>query len=165
MRPDVIPGMRFDNVREHGLRMDLEELGGVPEIPRRRMDAGALPVVRPPQGGFRRLPLPGVLLTGDAAATDPVCELSPMHGLIEDAVREDAGAAKESSGSAFGAREAPFHVLQEKMDGFWSYRSGPEVVEQVVVVSMAANEDDTGGSSLRSSGKALAALTLRKSAC
>ena len=28
------------------------------------------------------------LLTGDARATDPVCELAPLHHLVEDAVRE-----------------------------------------------------------------------------
>ena len=27
-------------------------------------------------------------LTGDAAATDPVCHLSPEHGLVEDVVSE-----------------------------------------------------------------------------
>jgi pyrroloquinoline quinone biosynthesis protein E len=26
------------------------------------------------------------LLTGDAAATDPVCHLSPQHGIVLDAV-------------------------------------------------------------------------------
>ena len=34
------------------------------------------------------------LLTGDAAATDPVCYLSPHHTVVEDAVRavnHDAG--------------------------------------------------------------------------
>ena len=35
--------------------------------------------------GLRRLPLPGVRLTGDAAATDPACALSPRHQLIETA--------------------------------------------------------------------------------
>ncbi len=122
----VIPGMRFDSVRDHGLGWiwtnseAFQKFRGEEWMPepcrscdRRKEDFG----------GCR---CQAFLLTGDAAATDPVCELAPMHGLIEDAVREDAGAAKESSGSAFGAREAPFHVLQEKMDGFWSYRTDPK---------------------------------------
>jgi hypothetical protein len=50
-----------------------------------------------------------------------VCELAPLHQLIVDAVREDA-----VIGSAPDAREAPFHVLQEKMAGFWSYRTDPK---------------------------------------
>ena len=61
------------------------------------------------------------LLTGDATATDPVCELAPMHRLVEDAVREDA-----SQVAVPQMREAPFHVLQEKMAGFWSYRTDPD---------------------------------------
>jgi hypothetical protein len=60
-------------------------------------------------------------LTGDASATDPVCELAPLHHLIEEAVREDA-----VTGSAPEAGEAPFHVLQGKMAGFWSYRTDPK---------------------------------------
>jgi hypothetical protein len=60
-------------------------------------------------------------LTGDAAATDPVCELAPLHHLIEDAVREDA-----VTGSAPEVHEAPFHVLQKEMDEFWSYRTDPK---------------------------------------
>ena len=56
-----------------------------------------------------------------ASATDPVCELAPLHHLIVDAVREDA-----APGFVPEAREAPFHVLQEKMAGFWSYRTDPK---------------------------------------
>src|SRR5207302_8422838 len=39
--------------------MDLARLDIVPPLPRRRLDAGALPQLRSPHGGFRRLPLPG----------------------------------------------------------------------------------------------------------
>jgi hypothetical protein len=62
-----------------------------------------------------------LLLTGDATATDPVCELAPQHGLIEAAVREDSAAVGVPK-----MHEAPFHVLQEKMAGFWSYRTDPK---------------------------------------
>jgi hypothetical protein len=41
--------------------------------------------------------------------------------LVEDAVREDA-----SQVAVPQMREAPFHVLQEKMAGFWSYRTDPK---------------------------------------
>ena len=60
----VIPGMRFDNVREHSARLDLAELRGIPEISRRRLDARALPLLRPPQRRFRRMPLPGISADG-----------------------------------------------------------------------------------------------------
>jgi pyrroloquinoline quinone biosynthesis protein E len=116
----VIPGMQFDNVREHGLdwiwqsSAAFQKFRGEEWMPepcrscdRRKEDFG----------GCR---CQAFLLTGDARATDPVCELAPLHHVIDDAVREDAvGAAPE-------VREASFHVLQEKMAGFWSYRTDPK---------------------------------------
>jgi len=117
----VIPGLHFDNVREHTLDWIWQNSGAfqkfrgedwMPEpcrsCDRRKEDFG----------GCR---CQAFLLTGDASATDPVCELAPLHHLIEDAVREDA-----VTSSAPEFREAPFHVLQEKMAGFWSYRTDPK---------------------------------------
>ncbi len=86
----VIPGMRFDNVREHTLDWiwqsseAFQKFRGedwMPE-PCRSCDRRELDF-----GGCR---CQAFLLTGDASATDPVCELAPLHHLIEDAVREDA---------------------------------------------------------------------------
>jgi PqqA peptide cyclase len=118
----VIPGMHFDNVREHGLgwiwgdSAAFQKFRGEDWMPepcrtcdRRTEDFG----------GCR---CQAFLLTGDATATDPVCELAPLHQIIEDAVREDA--AKESAVSEI--REAPFHVLQENMSTLWSYRTDPK---------------------------------------
>jgi PqqA peptide cyclase len=117
----VVPGLRFDNVREH--RLDwiwqnseaFQKFRGEDWMPepcrscdRRKEDFG----------GCR---CQAFLLTGDASATDPVCELAPLHRLIEDAVREDT-----ATGSAPNIHEAPFRVLQDKMVGFWSYRTDPK---------------------------------------
>jgi PqqA peptide cyclase len=117
----VIPGMRFDSVREH--RLDwiwqhsdaFQKFRGEDWMPepcrscdRRKEDFG----------GCR---CQAFLLTGDASNTDPVCELAPLHHLVEVAVREDAVA-----GAAPEVLEAPFHVLEEKMAGFWSYRTDPK---------------------------------------
>jgi pyrroloquinoline quinone biosynthesis protein E len=117
----VIPGLQFDSVREHSLdwiwqnSAAFQKFRGEEWMPepcrscdRRKEDFG----------GCR---CQAFLLTGDASATDPVCELAPLHHIIEDAVRKDAVA-----GSIPEAREAPFHVLQEKMAGFWSYREDPK---------------------------------------
>jgi PqqA peptide cyclase len=117
----VIPGMRFDNVRDHGLDWiwmnseAFQKFRGEDWMPepcrscdRRKEDFG----------GCR---CQAFLLTGDASATDPVCELAPLHGLIEKAVRADG-----AEGAVPEIREASFHVLQEKMDGFWSYRTDPK---------------------------------------
>ena len=117
----VIPGMHFDNVREHTLDWiwqsseAFQKFRGedwMPE-PCRSCDRRAEDF-----GGCR---CQAFLLTGDASATDPVCELAPLHHLIEDAVREDAvtGSAPEVTG-------APFHILQEKMAEFWTYRTDPK---------------------------------------
>jgi PqqA peptide cyclase len=116
----VIPGMPFDNVREHTLDWiwqsseAFQKFRGEDWMPepcrscdRRKEDFG----------GCR---CQAFLLTGDASATDPVCELAPLHHLIEAAVREDA-----VTGSAPEVHDASFHVLQEKMAGFWSYRTDP----------------------------------------
>ncbi len=117
----VIPGMRFDSVREHTLdwiwqRSEaFQKFRGEDWMPepcrscdRRKVDFG----------GCR---CQAFLLTGDAGATDPVCELAPLHHLIEDAVREDAVMRMAPE-----VRDAPFHVLQEKMADFWSYRTDPK---------------------------------------
>jgi pyrroloquinoline quinone biosynthesis protein E len=117
----VIPGLSFDNVREHSLAWIWQQSAAfqkfrgedwMPEpcrsCDRRKEDFG----------GCR---CQAFLVAGDAALTDPVCELSPLHHLIEDAVREDA-----VTGSAPEVREGSFHVLQEKMGEFWSYRTDPK---------------------------------------
>jgi PqqA peptide cyclase len=117
----VIPGLRFANVREHALGWiwttseAFQKFRGeawMPE-PCRSCDRRGEDF-----GGCR---CQAFLLTGDAGATDPVCELAPMHYLIEEAVREDAVA-----GAVAEVREGSFHVLQEKMASFWSYRTDPK---------------------------------------
>ena len=45
-------------------------------------------------------------LTGDAAATDPACSLSPAHGLIEEA-RLRASAPREGGEPRYLYRSAP----------------------------------------------------------
>jgi pyrroloquinoline quinone biosynthesis protein E len=81
----VIPGMSFDNVREHSLEWIWRESAAfqrfrgerwMPE-PCRSCDRRAEDF-----GGCR---CQAFLLTGDASATDPVCTLAPTHHLVEDA--------------------------------------------------------------------------------
>lgn len=116
----VIPGMTFDSVRDHPLgwlwssSAAFQEFRGEQWMPepcrsceRRKEDFG----------GCR---CQALLLTGDATATDPVCELAPLHHLIEDAVREDTPRRSTE------VPDAPFHVLQDQMAGFWSYRTDPK---------------------------------------
>ncbi len=101
----VIPGMTFDNVKEHSLEWIWRESaafqrfrgeGWMPE-PCRSCDRRAEDF-----GGCR---CQAFLLTGDASATDPVCTLAPSHHLVES-----ARAITNSEGSEVS----------------WSYRPNPE---------------------------------------
>ncbi len=88
-----IPGLEFPNVRDAGLA-DIwqsapvfQRFRGTDWMPepcrscaRREIDFG----------GCR---CQAFLLAGDAAATDPVCRLSPQHAVVEQALHEPAGAA------------------------------------------------------------------------
>jgi pyrroloquinoline quinone biosynthesis protein E len=101
----VIPGMSFDNVREHSLEwiwresVAFQRFRGEQWMPepcrsceRRAEDFG----------GCR---CQAFLIAGDASATDPVCTLAPTHHLIEN-----ARAATKSEGGQI----------------CWSYRTNPE---------------------------------------
>ncbi len=89
-----IPGLEFPNVRDASLEAIwfeapvFERFRGTDWLPepcrsctRREIDFG----------GCR---CQAFLLTGDPAATDPVCQLSPLHSLVQQAVAEPAGAAR-----------------------------------------------------------------------
>ncbi len=102
----VIPGMQFDNVCHHPLEWIWNDSPAfrrfrgedwMPE-PCRSCDRRAEDF-----GGCR---CQAFLLTGDAAATDPVCSLAPTHGVVESAqLRANSGEAQPAA---------------------WSYRLNPE---------------------------------------
>jgi pyrroloquinoline quinone biosynthesis protein E len=87
----VIPGLQFDNIKECTLRWIWEESPAfrrfrgedwMPE-PCRSCDRRTVDF-----GGCR---CQAMLITGDASATDPVCTLSPLHGLVEAVVERVNG--------------------------------------------------------------------------
>ena len=88
----VIPGLEFSSTREHPLRWIWEES---PAFNRFR-DESWMP--EPCQSCDRRTRDFGgcrcqaFLLTGDAAATDPVCTLAPSHGVVEKILAQVNGA-------------------------------------------------------------------------
>jgi pyrroloquinoline quinone biosynthesis protein E len=91
----VIPGLEFSSTREHPLRWIWEESPAfnrfrdetwMPE-PCRSCDRRTRDF-----GGCR---CQAFLLTGDAAATDPVCTLAPSHGVIEGILAQVNGAKRE----------------------------------------------------------------------
>jgi pyrroloquinoline quinone biosynthesis protein E len=82
----MLPGLEFPNVREHGLREIWQES---PAFERYRGDSWmrepcrSCPEKQKDLGGCR---CQAFLLTGDAANADPVCELSPEHARVTQAV-------------------------------------------------------------------------------
>jgi pyrroloquinoline quinone biosynthesis protein E len=105
----VIPGMRFDNVREQTVRWIWEESEAfrkfrgedwMPE-PCRSCDRRALDF-----GGCR---CQAFLLTGEAAATDPACSLAPTHDVVTAVV-------SRINSPAPGGESGPPE---------WSYRPNP----------------------------------------
>jgi pyrroloquinoline quinone biosynthesis protein E len=90
----VIPGLRFESVRDRPLRLIWEQS---PALNAFRGDAWlqepcrSCPRKAIDLGGCR---CQAFLLAGDAAAADPVCTLSPQHAVIADAIAAaDQGAA------------------------------------------------------------------------
>ena len=118
----VIPGLTFDRAPEHPLAWIWEHSEAfrkfrgedwMPE-PCRSCDRRTEDF-----GGCR---CQAFLLTGDAAATDPVCQLAPAHHLVESVLAQN----RAQDPARPQTQEAPFHILQARMDGFWSYRTDPK---------------------------------------
>ncbi len=101
----VIPGMTFDNVREHSLEWIWRESAAFQRF------RGEQWMPEPCRSCERRVEDFGgcrcqaFLITGEASATDPVCTLAPTHHLIESA---------RTITAADGGQVA------------WSYRTDPE---------------------------------------
>jgi len=85
-----IPGLRFENVRERSLGEIWSESESFNRF--RGFDWMPMPCRECPQreidfGGCR---CQAALLTGDAAATDPVCSLSPHRGVVDEILQNEA---------------------------------------------------------------------------
>src|SRR5262249_44814472 len=106
---DVIPGMVFDNVREHSLSEIWKESSAF------RRFRGEDWMQEPCRSCDRRSEDFGggrgqaFLLAGDAAATDPVCSLAPTHGMVLQTIKDSP--ADIISPSAFADH--------------WKYRPNP----------------------------------------
>lgn len=92
----MLPGLTFPNVRDHDIAWIWNESPGFNKY---RGDdwmkepCRSCPDKEKDLGGCR---CQAFMLTGDAANTDPVCGLSPLHHLVTDVV-EQAQAAKQPS--------------------------------------------------------------------
>jgi PqqA peptide cyclase len=118
---EVIPGMTFEYVRERTLEFiwrespSFQKFRGeewMPE-PCRSCDQRAVDF-----GGCR---CQALLLTGDAAATDPACSLAPAHNIVEAALLE----ANSNGSVAQPVTASSFPQLQQ-IEKLWGYRMNPE---------------------------------------
>jgi len=118
---EVIPGMVFENVREQALEyiwqqsMSFQRFHGeewMPE-PCRSCDQRAQDF-----GGCR---CQALLLTGNAAATDPACSLAPAHHIVEAALTE-----ANSSEVVLRPVSSNSFVQLQRAEEHWSYRTNPE---------------------------------------
>ncbi len=117
----VIPGLSFDNVKDHSLEWIWKESPAfqkfrgedwMPEpcrsCERRKEDFG----------GCR---CQAMLLLGNAAATDPVCHLSPEHHVMEEVLR----ATQAQPAIAQPAAADSFRGFEQATEGLWTYRVNP----------------------------------------
>jgi pyrroloquinoline quinone biosynthesis protein E len=119
---EVIPGLAFENVREQTLDFIWRESSSfqrfrgeewMPE-PCRSCDQRTEDF-----GGCR---CQALLLTGNAAATDPACSLAPAHHIVEAALAE----ANSSAAVSVPVAAASFVQLQQRAARLWSYRANPD---------------------------------------
>lgn len=101
----VIPGMKFDNVRQRSLAWIWKESEAFQRFRGEQWMPEPCRSCERRTEDFGGCRCQAFLLTGDASATDPVCTLAPSHNLVESA------------------------QLAVKNDGAhlaWSYRNSPE---------------------------------------
>jgi pyrroloquinoline quinone biosynthesis protein E len=121
----VIPDLHFDNVREHSLQWIWEQS---PAFQRFRgeswMQAPCRTCDRRTEdfGGCR---CQAFLLTGDAAATDPVCSLAPTHHFVEAALLQMNTERLPISNPVNVFSRQLKNESDQQAAGSWLYRKNP----------------------------------------
>ena len=103
---ETIPGLQFWSVRDRPLARDLGELSGVPGISRHRLDGGTVPVLRAARNRLGGCRCQALAIVGDAAATDPACELSPHHARMQALAEQASSGADEPVRVSWASRRA-----------------------------------------------------------
>jgi pyrroloquinoline quinone biosynthesis protein E len=118
----VIPGLQFDNVRDHSLDWIWRE------SPAFQQFRGETWMPDPCRGCERRTQDFGgcrcqaFLVTGNAAATDPVCSLAPGRKLV-DAILLHQNAPGPPLSNTF---DASLRIREQPTEDLWSYRVNPK---------------------------------------
>jgi pyrroloquinoline quinone biosynthesis protein E len=111
----IIPGLEFDNVRDNPLQWIWRESAAFNKF------RGEAWMAEPCRSCDRRTEDFGgcrcqaFLMTGDAAATDPVCSLAPLHAVVE--------AELQHSNSTLASKASP--PPSAATDSSWTYRPNP----------------------------------------
>jgi pyrroloquinoline quinone biosynthesis protein E len=118
----VIPGLQFDNVRDHSLDWIWQE------SPAFQKFRGETWMPDPCRGCERRTQDFGgcrcqaFLLTGNAAATDPVCSLAPGRKVVDAILlRQNA-----PDGALTNPADTSLRTPEQRTNDPWSYRVNPE---------------------------------------
>jgi pyrroloquinoline quinone biosynthesis protein E len=117
----IIPGLQFDNVRDHSLDWIWRESAAF------RKFRGETWMPDPCRGCERRTQDFGgcrcqaFLLTGNAAATDPVCSLAPGRNLVDAILlRQNA-----TDGPLRNPADTSLRTPEQRTNDPWSYRVNP----------------------------------------
>jgi PqqA peptide cyclase len=82
----VIPGLEFDNVRDHSLEWIWQQSPAFNKFRGEAWMPGPCRTCDRRSDDFGGCRCQALLLTGNAAATDPVCSLAPTHHVVEKTV-------------------------------------------------------------------------------
>ncbi|MGA8274087.1 MAG: pyrroloquinoline quinone biosynthesis protein PqqE [Candidatus Sulfotelmatobacter sp.] len=119
---EVLPGLEFENVRKKTLEYIWQQSSSFQRFRGEEWMPDPCRSCERRTEDFGGCRCQALLLTGDAAATDPACSLAPAHSIVESALAgANAGAAISQPVPA-----ASFVQLQQRAAGLWSYRTNPE---------------------------------------
>jgi len=119
---EIIPSLTFENVRERTLEFIWQQSSSFQRFRGEEWMPEPCRSCEQRTQDFGGCRCQALLLTGDAAATDPACSLAPAHHVVEIALAE-ANASTEIS-QPVSARS--FVQLQQRTGNLWSYRTNPE---------------------------------------
>jgi len=119
---EIIPSLTFENVRERTLEFIWQQSSSFQRFRGEEWMPEPCRSCEQRTQDFGGCRCQALLLTGDAAATDPACSLAPAHHVVEIALAE-ANASTEIS-QPVSARS--FVQLQQRTGNLWSYRTNLE---------------------------------------
>ena len=119
---EVIPGLTFENVRDQTLEFIWQQSSSFQRFRGEEWMPEPCRSCSQRSEDFAGCRCQALLLTGNAAATDPACSLAPAHHIVEAALAE----TNSTTSVAPPVPAASFVQLQQHTKTFWRYRTNPE---------------------------------------